>query len=66
MVGNETGYAYAYLVEGIRYYTTMAYPTQSNNVWIPYFSSKDLTYEGLPIGDAENDNNNKTAKAMSS
>ena len=57
MVGNETGYGY--LVEGTRYYTTMAYPTQSNNVLIPYFSSKDLTYEGLPIGDAENDNRAK-------
>ena len=57
MVGNETGYGY--LVEGTRYYTTMAYGSASNDVWIPYFSSKDLTYEGLPIGDAENDNRAK-------
>ena len=61
MVGdlsNETGYGY--LVEGTRYRTTMAYQTTFvNDVWIPYFSSKDLTYEGVPIGDADNDNRAK-------
>ena len=59
MVGdlsNDTGYGY--LVNGTKYRTTMAYPTDSN-IWIPYFSSKDLTYEGVPIGDADNDNRAK-------
>ena len=53
-LGNET--SRGYLVEGSNYLTAMAYPTQYHNVWIPYFSGKDLTYEGLPIGNAMNDN----------
>ena len=54
---NETGYGY--LVNGTRYHTTMAYETRSHDIWIPYFSSKDLTYKGFPIGDAQNDNRAK-------
>ena len=55
-LSNETDYGYSYLVNGTRYYTTMAYSTGSNDTWIPYFSSKDLAHEEIPIGDAKNDN----------
>ena len=49
---NET--SYGYIVEG-KYRTTMVHST-SNEAWIPYFSSKDISYDGIPIGDAESDN----------
>ena len=55
-LSNATDYGYGYLVNGTRYYTTMAYSTGSNDTWIPYFSSKDLVHEEIPIGDAKNDN----------
>ena len=48
---------YGYLVKGTNYRTIMAYDThEQNNVRIPFFSSKDITYDGLKIGDAQNDN----------
>ena len=56
MVDNDMGTGYGYLVKGTRYHTIMAYGTEQHIQWIPYFSSKDLTYEGFPIGDVENDN----------
>ena len=53
-LGNKT--SYGYLINGTKYFTTMAYKTEQHDVWIPYFSSMNMTYNGLPIGDAQNDN----------
>ena len=54
--GLDNKTSYGFLVEGTKYFTTMAYNTYYHYVAIPYFSSKDVTYKGLPIGDAQNDN----------
>ena len=49
---NET--SYGYLVEG-KYRTTMVHHTHGEE-WVPYFSSKDIQHEGMPLGDEENSN----------
>ena len=49
---NET--SYGYLAQG-KFRTSMVDHTL-NEEWIPYFSSKDITYEEMSIGDDKNDN----------
>ena len=54
--GQQNKSSYGLLIEGTRYRTTMAYHTEKHDVWIPFFTNKNLKYDGLPIGDEENDN----------
>ena len=54
--GQENRTNYGYLINGTNYFTTMAYQTENHNVWIPVFSSSNITYNGSQIGDTQNDN----------
>ena len=50
------GANYGNLLKGSNMATIMAYTDQTHNIKIPYFSSKELTYYGLRLGDAHHDN----------
>ena len=51
------------LVKGSNMLTIMSYLTFIHNQRIPYFSSKDLKYQGFRLGDDEHDNRGHIMKA---
>ena len=53
---------HGYYLEGTNMATIMAYPTETHDLWIPHFSSKDKALGGVPLGDDRHDNRNQIMK----
>ena len=56
------GSNYGYLMRGSHMRTIMAYWSYGYNRRVPRFSSRDLRYEGVPLGDSKHDNRNQIIK----
>ena len=54
--GSNNAYNYGYLMKGSKMRTIMAYPATGFSRWISAFSSKELKYKGVPLGNSKNDN----------
>ena len=55
---------YGYHMKGSNMLTIMAYHNETFTRQIPRFSSKEQTYNGVPLGDAEHDNRGQIMKTM--
>ena len=60
--GEVTNNNYGYYMAETNMATIMAIPTEANETWISFFSSKDKTYYGVPLGDDKHDNRNQIMK----
>ena len=61
VIGDNSNYGY--LLKGSNLATIMAYNNKKHNVKIPHFSSKEHTYNGMPLGDSWNDNRSQIVRA---